>query len=231
MAERRPGGAQHIPRPDTWRLGSPAPWEPLAQSEQSPTAASIAAMVAQRGESPIAPSFSGARNSAVLVLLHQAPDGVELLFTRRPMHMRNHRGEMSFPGGRMEAGESPSQAALREAWEEVSLDPALVTVHGELDHLATVVSKSYIVPIVGSVAERPPLQPHPSEVDRLLWVRLDDLLQPGTFREEWWQFDGVERPLYFFELDDETVWGATARIAYQLLRLAHGVEEPEQPGS
>jgi 8-oxo-dGTP pyrophosphatase MutT (NUDIX family) len=147
------------------------------------------------------------------------------------MHMRNHRGEMSFPGGRMEAGESPAQAALREAWEEVSLDPALVTVHGELDHLATVVSKSYIVPVVASVAMRPALQPHPSEVDRILWVGLDDLMQPGTFREEWWHLGGDERPLYFFELDDETVWGATARIVHQLLRLAHGMDEPEQPGA
>jgi 8-oxo-dGTP pyrophosphatase MutT (NUDIX family) len=192
---------------------------------------SIATLVALRSTQPLAPAFAGARNSAVLVLLHQAGDGVELLFTRRPMHMRNHRGEMSFPGGRMEEGESPSQAALREAWEEVGLDPALVTVHGELDHLATLVSKSYIVPVVASVAARPALHPQPSEVDRILWVGLDDLLQPGTFREEWWHLDGGERPLYFFELDDETVWGATARIVHQLLRLAHGVDEPERPGA
>lgn len=159
--------------------------------------------------------------------MHEGDDGTELLFTRRPMHMRSHRGEMSFPGGRMDAHETPAQTALREAWEEVALDPALVTVHGELDHLSTLVSKSYIVPVVASVAERPQLQAHVAEVDRILWVSIADLLQPGTFREEIWGAPPMERPIFFFELDDETVWGATARMVHQLLRLAHDVDGPE----
>ena len=162
------------------------------------------------------------------MLLHEGDDGAELLFTRRPMHMRNHRGEISFPGGRMDPDETPAHTALRGAWEEVALDPQLVTVHGELDHISTVVSRSYIVPVVGSVVERPVLQPHVVEVDRILWVSLADLVQPGTYREEWWGAPPLERPIHFFELDDETVWGATARMVHQLLRLAHGVDEPER---
>lgn len=225
--QRRPGGVQHIPRPAAWRPGQAAPWTNAIGSDRRVTTADIARVVGSRAPRRLAPPFPGARNSSVLVLLHEGDDGAELLFTRRPMHMRNHRGEISFPGGRMDADETPQQAALREAWEEVALDPALVTVHGELDHISTVVSQSYIVPVVGSVAERPALQPHAAEVDRILWVSLVDLMRPGTFREEVWGTPPLDRPIFFFELDDETVWGATARMLHQLLRLAHGVDEPE----
>jgi 8-oxo-dGTP pyrophosphatase MutT (NUDIX family) len=226
-AERRPGGAQHIPRPRAWRPGGAAPWSDVAAGARLLTTAAIVQLVRGRRPQRLAPPFSTARNSAVLVLLHQGDEGPELLFTRRPMHMRSHRGEISFPGGRMDAGETPAQTALREAWEEVALDPALVTVHGELDHMSTVASQSYIVPVVASVAERPALRPHVAEVDRIMWVSLADLQRPGTYREERWGTPPLDRPIHFFELDDETVWGATARMVHQLLRLAHGVDEPE----
>lgn len=142
------------------------------------------------------------------------------------MNLRNHRGEMSFPGGRVDPGEDPVTTALREAWEEVALDPALVTVHGHLDHLVTVVSQSYIVPVVATVAERPSLRLSPDEVDRIMWVGLDELSRPDTYREEWWGTPPSDRAIHFFELDDETIWGATARMLHQLLRLAHAVDEP-----
>ena len=70
-----------------------------------------------------------------------------------------------------------------------------------------------------------PLHGRTSEVDRVLWVPLHDLTRPGTFREEWWHTPIGERPIYFFELDDETVWGATARVLHQLLRVAHGIAD------
>jgi len=175
----------------------------------------------------VAPPFPEARNAAVLVLLHEADIGPELLFTRRTMNLRSHRGEISFPGGRMDAGETPVAAALREAFEEVALDPSLVTVHGELDHLSTVVSQSYIVPVVATVDERPPLTPHDREVDRILWVSLAELARPDTFREEWWGTPPLDRRVFFFELDDETIWGATGRMVYQTLRLTHGLTGPE----
>jgi hypothetical protein len=91
------------------------------------------------------------------------------------------------------------------------------------------VSRSYIVPVVASVEARPELQPHVAEVDRILWVSFTDLLRPGTYREEHWGTPPLDRSIVFFELDDETVWGATARMVQQLLRLAHDVDEPEQP--
>jgi hypothetical protein len=79
------------------------------------------------------------------------------------------------------------------------------------------------------VAEPFELHGHPDEVDRAFWVALRDLTLPGTFREESWHTMQGERPIFFFELDDETVWGATARMLHQLLRVAHGIDGPEPP--
>ena len=166
----------------------------------------------------------------MLVVVHDGPeaiDGPELLLTKRSMQLRHHRGEISFPGGRMDPGETPAETALREAWEEVALPSDAVVVHGELDHLSTVVSQSYIVPVVATVNRRPTLVAHAAEVDRIIWVPLAELAAADTFREEWWGAPPLERPIFFFELADETIWGATARILHQLLRLAHGVDGPE----
>jgi 8-oxo-dGTP pyrophosphatase MutT (NUDIX family) len=165
--------------------------------------------------------FSGVRPSAVLVLLADDHDGrAGVLLTRRSTALRNHSGEISFPGGRLDPGESEGDAALREANEEVGLDPAAVDVVGELDHLATVVSRSHIVPVVARTATQLELAPASPEVERVLWVPLADFSRADTYRAERWSVPWAahERLLYFFELDDETVWGATARILVDLFR-------------
>ncbi len=132
-----------------------------------------------------------------------------MLLTRRSMGLRNHRGEISFPGGRLDEGETYEQAALREAFEEVALPPASVDVVGRLLPLSTVVSLSYIVPVVAVLGTDPELRPAAAEVDRIFWEPLADLLVDGTYREERWGTPPLDRPIFFFELDDETVWGAT----------------------
>ena len=224
---RRPGGAQQIPRPHAWREGAPAPWpEPAAPL----TTDAVARAVAERELLVDAqPDFPDARPSAVLVVLADGPSGAEVLLTRRSMQLSSHRGEVSFPGGRLDPGESYVDAAVREAHEEVGLQPDSVEIVGQLHPMGTWVSRSWIVPVVARVAEPLALVGHEAEVDRVLWVPLHDLTRPGTFREEWWHTDLGERPIFFFELDDETVWGATARMLHQLLRVAHGLEGPEPP--
>jgi 8-oxo-dGTP pyrophosphatase MutT (NUDIX family) len=168
-------------------------------------------------ERPLLPAFPNARPSAVLVLLHDGVGGPEVLLTRRSWELRHHRGEVSFPGGRMDSGESPLDTALREANEEVGLDPSAVRVHGELEHLNTVVSRSYIVPKVATIDHVPRLDPHEPEVERVLWVPLAELTRADTYHSEVWGVGGVERTLHFFHLDDETVWGATGRMLVDLL--------------
>ena len=168
------------------------------------------------------PTFEGARPSAVLVALADGPHGAEVLLTKRAKHLRNHAGEISFPGGRLETGESAVQAAIREAHEEVALSPEAVRVRGQLSHLSTVVSRSYIVPLVACLAEHPTLTADSTEVERIIWVPLIELIQVNTYREEWWGTPPFDRRMDFFELDDETIWGATARMLHELLCVAYG---------
>jgi peroxisomal coenzyme A diphosphatase NUDT7 len=221
-AHRR-GGSQVVPRPPGWRLGGPAPWR-TSDDGAFAVESVVAAVRAHQPEVRHLPLFPGARPSAVLVALHDGPEGAEVVLTRRSRQLRSHRGEISFPGGRLEAEESPEHAALREAEEEVALAPQAVELVGRLPPLATIVSLSHIVPVVGRLRARPALRPAASEVERILHVPLRELADPDGFREEWWGERELERAIYFFELEDETIWGATARMLVDLLSIALGVE-------
>jgi peroxisomal coenzyme A diphosphatase NUDT7 len=217
----RPGGSQIVPRPEGWELGPPAPWA----ADASTTLEQVLEVVPEH-DAPLLPAFPGARHSAVLLALTDGPDGPEVLLTRRSWELRHHRGEVSFPGGRMDAGETPTETALREAHEEVGLAPDAVEIAGELTHLNTVVSRSYIVPKVATVPSRLDLTAQTMEVDRVMWVPLREFTRPDTYHSERWGFEGTSRILHFFELDDETVWGATAHILVDLLTRAIGRTDP-----
>lgn len=163
------------------------------------------------------------RASAVLAPLYEHEGETYVVLTRRAQHLRAHRGEVSFPGG----GQDPSDAdlwatALREADEEIGLDPSSVSRIGELDHLQTVTSRSFIVPFVGEVAARPMLVPSPEEVELILHVPLRELLADGVYREERWGLAPLDRPIIFFELLGDTVWGATAAMLRNLLAIVTG---------
>lgn len=219
---RRPGGAQIIPRPPSWTVGELGP--PAAHPLLVTVDDIQRALVSAQPIRPLAPTFPDARASAVLVALADGEQGAEVLLTRRSRHMRNHKGEISFPGGRTDPGETPVETALREAHEEVGLDPSLVTVFAELDHLSTVVSRSHIVPVVGRLRDVIPLGPATSEVERVIWLPLGELVRPDTYHAERWGRSPTDRLLHFFELEDETVWGATAFMLVDLLtRIAAAV--------
>jgi 8-oxo-dGTP pyrophosphatase MutT (NUDIX family) len=213
----RRGGRQIVPRPEQWEPGPPPPFPTGFVPALHDVLAAVPAV-----DGPMLPAFPNARHSAVLIVLTDVGEGAEVLLTTRSWQLRNHKGEVSFPGGRMDPGETPTDTALREAWEEVGLDPSLVTIHGELEHLNTVVSRSYIVPKVATVPHRPPLTPHAAEVDRVFWLPLAELTRAGTYRSERWGTRPVDHVLHFFETDDETIWGATARMLVDLLERTTG---------
>jgi 8-oxo-dGTP pyrophosphatase MutT (NUDIX family) len=124
--------------------------------------------------------------------------------------------------------------ALREAREEVGLDPAAVTPVGWLSPIVSFASESAIWPIVGTLAARPALVADPTEVDRVFTVALSDLAAEGAFVEERWRRGGrrpgADRegyfPVYFFKVPGDVIWGATARVLTELLCVALGVPWP-----
>ena len=209
-----------------WSYGDRPPWADLVRRL---SATDVVTAVAGRPRLAQTAPIDTLRSSAVLVAIADGPEGAAVLLTRRSETLRSHRGEISFPGGRLDSGETFEAAALREAHEEVSLQPSVVRLTGRLDPISTMVSRSFIVPVVGTVDAETPLWPAADEVDRILWVPLAELTRTDTFREEFWEVNGERRPIFFFELDDETIWGATARILHQLLRVALGIDGPEPP--
>lgn len=219
----RPGGSQRIPRPADWKPGGAAPWSGADISAVRSFDTVVSRLSAHSARSIDTEAAQQARPSAVLVTLHPGDDGVEVVLTKRASHLKNHRGEISFPGGRVEPDESIREAALREAVEEVAMPSHDVDVVGELDHILTVVSSSYIIPIVGTLGYRPQLTASENEVDRVLHVPLADLTREDTFREEHWVTPYGKMNVYMYHLEDETIWGATARVLTQIIRLSVGV--------
>lgn len=236
------GGPQRIPRPSGTEAGEPAPWREAAPRLLRPTLGDIVTVMGSLGPAVASPvereGFSvadlpedvrpvaadrQARPSAVLVPLYERDGEAWVVLTRRSRRLRAHAGEVSFPGGRFEDGDADLVAtALRESNEEIGLDPDVVTVVGELDHLATITSGSFIVPWVGIVPERPDLKPCSAEVDAVIEVPLSELMAPDVFREERWPLGGSLRPIVFFDLVGDTVWGATAAMLRQLLGMVTG---------
>jgi 8-oxo-dGTP pyrophosphatase MutT (NUDIX family) len=221
------GGEQIIPRPLNATAGRPAPWAGLPADRRRPTMADVrsalaAAGPALRSERETMPGIELA--SAVLAPLYEHDGELHVVLTRRTWEMRSHSGEVSFPGGRQDDADADLWAtALREAHEEIDLAPASVEHIGELDHLATVTSRSFIVPYVGALSGRPDTTANPGEVSAILHVPLAELLDPAIFREERWTFPWAEdRPIFFFELVGDTVWGATGAMLRQLLGLVTG---------
>lgn len=173
----------------------------------------------------------GVRPAAVLVVLFEEHGQARVVLTRRSEDLRRHRGQVSFPGGGIDPGEQAVEAALREAFEEIDLDPDTVEVVGWLHPLFTYTGSSLVLPIVGVVPRRPTLSPNPAEVARVFDVGLADLVGEGVYQEaEWDPYEASSsvpaqlRRIWFFGIDGERVWGATARIVYELALLALGIE-------
>jgi 8-oxo-dGTP pyrophosphatase MutT (NUDIX family) len=224
------GGQQVIPRPEGWLPGAPNPW--LARRDESWRYSPIwVEQVLSRVNSadiqhevpttPMRPPFVNVtKESSVLAALFHHDDDLRLLLTRRDGRLRNHKGEVAFPGGRLNDGETPLQAALRESHEEVGLSPDRVKILGQLEALTTVVSASTITPFVGYIdGTLPDLVPNPGEVDRIFDVSLYELTHPDCYHEEVWQFQDGTFPIWFFDVEDDTVWGATGRMIRRLLDL------------
>ena len=225
------GGPQLIPRPDGWRPGGAPPWAGVPEPERRVTLAQLEAALDARGQGETRADpwrrVDSEHRSAVLVPLYEDLGELHVVMTRRSPHLRKHRWEVSFPGGRRDDTD-PSlwHTALREAHEEIGLDPSLPRRLGELDRFVTMSSVSLVQPIVGILPERPAdLVASPDEVEAILHVPVSELLRDDVFREESWPIGERYRPITFFELIGDTVWGATAAMIRQLLSIGLGADE------
>jgi|YNPBryulayer2012_1023412.scaffolds.fasta_scaffold00088_28 8-oxo-dGTP pyrophosphatase MutT (NUDIX family) len=153
--------------------------------------------------------------AAVLVLLAPQPQGVGVLLTRRTPHLYHHPGQISFPGGRVEAGEESAAAALREAAEEVGLPPDRVQLLGRLPDYVTITGYR-VTPWVGWGSEFEPLSPDPFEVAELFWLPVMLFGDPTRYLRLSLEDRGVRRFYWALPWRHYFIWGATAAMLRQL---------------
>ena len=189
------------------RFAQPPPWQPEVRAE--PDFAGRAA--------------AGAAAAAVLIAIVQHADVPTVLLTERTAHLSNHSGQVAFPGGRIDAGDADAtDAALREAHEEVGLERSAVEVLGTLP-LYTTGTGFAVTPVVALLASPPVLRPNPYEVADVFEVPLAFLMNPAHHRRHAAEWDGTQRQWFSMPYADgpqqRFIWGATAGMLRNLYRL------------
>ena len=158
------------------------------------------------------------REAAVLVAITDRPEP-GLILTHRHESLRDHGGQIAFPGGRIDAGEAAHEAAVREAWEELGLDPAYVRIIGHADHYRTITGFG-VTPVVALVPPDLPLIPNPSEVADWFEAPLAFLLDPVNQQHRQALYRGQMRSYYEIGWNGRRIWGATAAMLVNLSRRA-----------
>lgn len=159
---------------------------------------------------------AGTKAAAVLIAITDRDEPGVILTVRRA-DMRTHAGQVAFPGGRIDAGEDPTAAALREAWEELEIEPAKVEQVATLESYCTITG--YLVtPVLAVIPPDLPLRPHDLEVADWFEVPLSYLMNPANHRRASTLFEGEQRTYYQIDWNDRKIWGATAAMLVNLSR-------------
>ncbi|WP_292051291.1 CoA pyrophosphatase [Brevundimonas sp. UBA5866] len=163
------------------------------------------------------------RPAAVLIAVMDRADGPTVLMTRRSDSLASHTGQIAFPGGRLDPGETAVEAALREAWEEVGLDPQLVEILGVGDGYETGTGFA-VTPVVGWLKGEPVLKPSPAEVAEVFEAPWSFLMDPANHRREYYEPEGQPRRWFWaMPYREHYIWGVTAGILRRLCdRLYEG---------
>lgn len=168
------------------------------------------------GDLPTGPRQAPAAEAAVLVAVTDRPEPGLILTVRRDT-MRTHAGQVALPGGRIDPGEDAVAAALREAHEELGLDPATAEVAGTIEPYRTI-TNYLVTPVVAVVPPDQPLSPHEHEVADWFEAPLAFVLDEANRRLRTVVFEGRERSYYEIEWDQRRIWGATAAMLVNLSR-------------
>lgn len=171
-----------------------------------------------------------ARLAAALLLLFPSDRAAaSLLLTKRSHALPQHPGQVSLPGGAVDEGESIEGAAMREAREEIGLEPGSVRVLGRLTPLHIPVSGFVLHTVVGAATARPVVRPAPWEVERIIEAPLEHILDSARHLRTTRVRDGIEFDMPFFDLDGEQVWGATAMVLAEFAAVLGVSVEPGNP--
>ena len=157
----------------------------------------------------------GLKPAAVLIAVHTGVQEPDVTLTVRTSTLTAHAGQIAFPGGRVDPGETPRQTALREANEEVALPPTAVEVRGFLSSYASRTGYR-VYPVVGSLEDMPPLTPSPAEVDTIFQVPLRFLLNPENAQQTSRFFEGKRRYFFTYQFENHAIWGLTAGIIHHM---------------
>jgi 8-oxo-dGTP pyrophosphatase MutT (NUDIX family) len=167
------------------------------------------------GDAPDAPTIAAARPAAVLAPIIARPEGLTILLTLRAAHLRKHSGQVAFPGGTIDAGETPAETALREAQEEIGLAPRFIEPLGWLDPYLT--GTGYrVAPLVALVEPGFALTLSAQEVADAFEIPFAFLMEPANHRLEERLWRGKMRNFYAMPHGERYIWGATAGILRNL---------------
>jgi 8-oxo-dGTP pyrophosphatase MutT (NUDIX family) len=167
---------------------------------------------------------AGGVEAAVLIPIYAGASGLVAVFTERRADLRRHAGEVSFPGGRRDPGEDLRETALREAEEEIGLEPQLVTVVGALPPTPTFVTNYAVYPFVGLIEPGGTFRPNPTEVEAVVELGLSDLV--AGFERKRLIRRGVPIKTATYTVEGHFIWGATARILEGLLERLRPLLNP-----
>jgi 8-oxo-dGTP pyrophosphatase MutT (NUDIX family) len=159
------------------------------------------------------------RRSAVLLALHQTADGWSIPALVRPATMRSHAGQVSLPGGKIDAGESAEQAALREFEEELGVPPAGLTILGRLTPVYVFVSGFEITPVIAIAGDPLTFQPNPHEVAAAIELPLAQLCDPACRSKHLIERGGLRFHAPHFAIAGQQIWGATSLILAEFAAL------------
>jgi len=160
------------------------------------------------------------RKAAVLIGLFKKNDEWCFSLIRRPMNEKNHPGQIALPGGAMEKNETLMNTALREAFEEVGINPEDVEIIGQLTPIPVPVSEYLIYPFVGVIDYEPEWVLNEDEVEELLILKMSELISSDNGYTEIWNLRGNRVEVPIFKVMNETVWGATAAVLSELIDIA-----------
>ncbi|MAZ95884.1 MAG: hypothetical protein CMJ73_07675 [Planctomycetaceae bacterium] len=170
------------------------------------------------------PPLVGMRSAAVLVLVCASDEGWQVPMIVRPETMTQHAGQTCFPGGAQEDDESLEQCALREAMEEIAVDPESVSIIGRMTTVNVFASKFIVTPLLASASAWPSLTANPAEVKRVIRVSLSEVRRPENWGNHLIQRGGLSFSTPHVTAEGEKVWGASCMILAELIALVDGLD-------